>query len=147
MGSKKTEWLQFQTEKGDEVIFPLATIKGAKGGVTIIITAGIHGAEYPGIAAAIRFFKELNPEKLTGTIKIVTISNLKAFEKRSIFVCPVDDKNLNRTFPGDKMKSYTETLAYYLFNEVILKGDYYIDLHGGDNQRYSFFQRLLDLKL
>ena len=132
MGSKKTEWLKFQTEKGEEIIFPLATVKGVKDGLTIIITAGIHGTEYPGIAAAIRFFKELNPEKLTGTVKIVTISNIKAFEERSMFVCPVDNKNLNRVFPGDKMKSYTDALAYYLFNEVILKGDYYIDLHGGD---------------
>jgi uncharacterized protein len=132
MNNKKTEWLKFQTEKGEEITFPLATVKGVKDGPTLIITAGIHGAEYAGIAAAIRFFKELNPEKLTGTVKIVTISNLKAFEKRSMFVCPVDDKNLNRMFPGDKMKGYSDALAYYLFNEVILKGDYYIDLHGGD---------------
>lgn len=132
MNNKKTEWLKFQTEKGEEITFPLATVKGVKDGPTLIITAGIHGAEYPGIAAAIRFFKELNPEKLTGTVKIVTISNIKAFEKRSMFVCPVDDKNLNRVFPGDKMKGYSNALAYYLFNEVILKGNYYIDVHGGD---------------
>ena len=132
MNNKKTEWLKFQTEKGEEITFPLATVKGVKDGPTLIITAGIHGAEYAGIAAAIRFFKELNPEKLTGTVKIVTISNIKAFEKRSMFVCPVDDKDLNQMFPGDKMKGYTNALAYYLFNEVILKGDYYIDLHGGD---------------
>lgn len=132
MGSKKTEWLKFQTEKGEEIIFPLATVKGVKNGPTLIITAGIHGTEYTGIAAAIRFFKELNPEKLTGTVKIVTISNIKAFEKRSMYVCPVDNKNLNRVFPGDKMKGYSDALAYYLFKEVILKGDYYIDLHGGD---------------
>ena len=132
MNNKKTEWLKFQTEKGEEITFPLATVKGVKDGPTLIITAGIHGTEYPGIVAAIRFFKELNPEKLTGTVKIVTISNIKAFEKRSMFVCPVDDKNLNRVFPGDKMKGYSDALAYYLFNEVILKGDYYIDVHGGD---------------
>jgi len=128
MNNKKTEWLKFQTEKGEEITFPLATVKGVKDGPTLIITAGIDSTEYAGIAAAIRFFKELNPEKLTGTVKIVTISNIKAFEKRSM----EDDININRMFPGDKMKGYTDALAYYLFNEVILKGDYYIDLHGGD---------------
>lgn len=133
MGNKKsTEWLKFQTEKGEEITFPLATVKGAKDGKTIVITAGIHGTEYPGIVAAVRFFKELIPEKITGTVKIVTISNIQAFEKRSMFVCPMDDKNLNRVFPGDIRKGYSEALAYYLFNEVILKGDYHIDLHGGD---------------
>lgn len=132
MGGKDTQWLRYYTEQKDEIVFPLATVTGSRPGPTVTVTAGIHGAEYPGIAAAIRLFKELNPEKLAGTVKIVTISNLKAFEERSMFVCPVDGKNPNRVFPGNKTGSYTEVLAYYLFNEVILKGDYYLDLHGGD---------------
>ena len=132
MSCKKTEWLKFNASDQEEIAFPLATIEGAKPGPTVTITAGIHGAEYPGIVSAIRLFKELTPETVAGKIQIVTISSLKAFESRSMFVCPVDGKNLNRVFPGDKDGSYTQVLAYHLFNDVILKGDYYLDLHGGD---------------
>src|SRR5450830_1918354 len=132
MSCKKTEWLKFNSNDQEEIVFPLATIEGAKPGPTVTITAGIHGAEYPGIVSAIRLFKELTPETVAGKIQIVTISSLKAFESRSMFVCPVDGKNLNRVFPGDKDGSYTQVLAYHLFNDVILKGDYYLDLHGGD---------------
>jgi len=132
MSCKKTEWLKFYSKDQEEIAFPLATIEGAKPGPTVTITAGVHGCEYPGIASAIRLFKELTPERVAGKIQIVTISSLKAFESRSMFVCPVDGKNPNRVFPGDKNGSYTEALTYYLFNEVILKGDYHLDLHGGD---------------
>src|ERR1035437_648701 len=131
MSCKKTEWLKFSSNQ-EEIAFPLAIIEGTKPGPTVTITAGIHGCEYPGIASAIRLFKELTPETVAGKIQIVTISSLKAFESRSVFVCPVDGKNLNRVFPGDKDGSYTQVLAYHLFNDVILKGDYYLDLHGGD---------------
>jgi predicted deacylase len=131
MSCKKTEWLKFSSDQ-EEIAFPLATIEGTKPGPTVTITAGIHGCEYPGIASAIRLFKELTPETVAGKIQIVTISSLKAFESRSMFVCPVDGKNPNRVFPGDKNGSYTQVLAYHLFNDVILKGDYYLDLHGGD---------------
>jgi len=131
MPCKKTEWLKFSSDQ-EEIAFPLATIEGTKPGPTVTITAGIHGCEYPGIVSAIRLFKELTPETVAGKIQIVTISSLKAFESRSMFVCPVDGKNLNRVFPGDKDGSYTQVLAYHLFNDVILKGDYHLDLHGGD---------------
>src|SRR5450756_3060640 len=95
MSCKKTEWLKFNASDQEEIAFPLATIEGAKPGPTVTITAGIHGAEYPGIVSAIRLFKELTPETVAGKIQIVTISSLKAFESRSMFVCPIDGKNLN----------------------------------------------------
>lgn len=132
LSSKKAKWLKFYSNDQEEITFPLATIEGAKPGPVVTITAGIHGVEYPGIASAIRLFKELTPETVAGNIQIVTVSNFKAFESRSMFVCPVDGKNPNRFFPGDKNGSYTQVLAYHLFNDVILKGDYYLDLHGGD---------------
>jgi len=131
MSCKRAEWLKFSSGQ-EEIAFPLATIEGAKPGPTVTITAGVHGCEYPGIASAIRLFKELTPETVAGKIQIVTISSLKAFESRNMFVSPVDGKNPNRVFPGDKNGSYTEALVYYLFNEVILKGNYHLDLHGGD---------------
>ena len=74
----------------------------------------------------------MKPEDVIGTIKILTISNLPAFEERSMFVCPVDNINPNRVYPGRKDGSYTEILVYYQFNEFIKGSDYYIDLHGGD---------------
>ena len=93
---KTTELLEFHTPENESVIFPVATVEGKSPGPHFVITAGIHGAEYPGIVSAIRIFNELDPEEIHGTVKIVTISSLKAFESRSMFICPVDGKSPNR---------------------------------------------------
>ena len=37
---------------GTEIEIPLTIINGAFDGPTLLVTAGIHGGEYPGIAAA-----------------------------------------------------------------------------------------------
>lgn len=129
---KKTEFLEFKAPSGEDICFPVATVEGAHPGPHFVITAGIHGAEYPGIAAAISLFKELEVEKVHGTVTIVTVSSLKAFESRSMFVCPIDNKNPNRFFPGSLDGTYTEAMVHYLFKEVVSKADYHLDLHGGD---------------
>jgi len=143
--SKESKLIVYKTKDGKKIQFPFCLIKGKGLRPTICITAGIHGCEYSSIAAAIKFFKELKPEIVSGTIKIITISNLPAFENRTMFVCPVDNKNLNGIFPGKEDGSYSEILVYKLFNEFIKDSDYYIDLHGGDMVEnvtpFSFFHK------
>lgn len=129
---KTTKFLNYKTEVGENITFPAGIITGKNPGPHFVITAGIHGAEYPGIVAAIKLFKGLNPEEINGEVTIITISNLRAFESRSMFVCPVDNKNPNRFFPGKEDGSYTEAMAFHLFEDIISKADYYMDLHGGD---------------
>lgn len=129
---KTTELLEFHTPENESVIFPVATVEGKFPGPHFVITAGIHGAEYPGIVSAIRIFNELDPEEIHGTVKIVTISSLKAFESRSMFICPVDGKNPNRYFPGSPDGTYTDVMVNLLFEHIISSADYHLDLHGGD---------------
>ena len=131
MSEKKTEILRFETPCGKELFFPVATVTGDAPGPSAVITAGIHGCEYPGIAAAIRFFKELSPKDVKGSVKIITITSTAAFEARSMFVTPHDQTNPNRVFPGRAGGSYSEVLAYRVM-ELIKGSDYHLDLHGGD---------------
>ena len=129
---KETKLVTYKVNGDKKIQFPFCLIKGKQPGPIICITAGIHGCEYPGIVAAIKLFNELKPEDVTGTVKILTISNLPAFEERVMFVCPVDNVNPNRVYPGKKDGSYSEILVHYQLNEFIKGSDYYIDLHGGD---------------
>jgi len=131
-GKKTTEILAFAGPNGNEILFPVATITGKGDGPHFVITAGIHGAEYPAIVAAITLFNELKTENVLGKITIVTIASVNAFEARTPFVNPLDKKNPNRVFPGNPRGSYTDVLVHYLFNKIIAEGDYYLDLHGGD---------------
>lgn len=131
MGKKLTETLRYTTQAGEPIEIPVATVEGDRPGPVAVITAGIHGCEYPGIAGAIRLFKELDPTLVRGTVKIVTICSVGAFEARQMFVSPVDGVNINRVFPGDEKGGYSEALAFHLM-KIIATGDYHIDLHGGD---------------
>jgi predicted deacylase len=114
------------------VRLPVIVLRGAQPGPTLVITAGVHGAEYAGIEAAIRAATSLDPAALRGTVIVVPVANPPAFAARSIGVCPLDGKNLNRVFPGQPEGTASERIAHTLVTQVIRRADAYVDLHGGD---------------
>src|ERR1700745_1708722 len=111
---------------------PVITVTGAKPGPVLFVTAGVHGGEYPAIEAVIRLGKTLDPEKISGTVILMPVLNLPAFRTRTPFVCPIDNVNPNRVFPGDPTGSYSEQMTHALITEFVVYADAYIDLHGGD---------------
>src|ERR1051326_6444438 len=108
------------------------SVAGAKPGPVIFVNAGVHGGEYPAVEAAIRLGKTLDPKKISGTVILMPVLNLPAFRTRTPFVCPIDNVNPNRVFPGDPSGSYSEQMTHALVNEFVVHADAYIDLHGGD---------------
>jgi hypothetical protein len=111
---------------------PLVLVNGAHAGPRIGVTAGIHGAEYVSIAALRRVAMSLDPATMTGSLVASLVSNPAAFAARSIYVDPLDGRNLNRSFPGDPEGAPTERLAAWLHANVIAPSDRFIDCHCGD---------------
>ena len=111
---------------------PVTTVTGTKPGPVLFINAGVHGGEYPAIETVIRLGKTLDPEKIAGTVILMPVLNLPAFRSRTPFICPVDNVNPNRVFPGDPNGTYSEQMVHALINEFVVHADAYIDLHGGD---------------
>jgi predicted deacylase len=111
---------------------PVISVSGAKPGPVLFVNAGVHGGEYPAIEAVIRLSKTLDPKKISGTVILMPVMNLPAFRTRTPFVCPIDNVNPNRVFPGDPSGSYSEQMTHALINEFVVHADAYIDLHGGD---------------
>lgn len=124
--------------EGTDLWFPLAIIRGSQPGPTVVITAGVHAAEYPGIKAALELSYDLDFSTITGTVIIVAMANAAGFWRRSNSMIPGPytstgtDQNLNRIFPGNTQGSPDERLAAALF-ALIETADYYIDLHSGDS--------------
>jgi uncharacterized protein len=98
----------------------------------LFVNAGVHGGEYPAIEAVIRLSNTLDPKKIAGMVILMPVMNLPAFRTRTPFVCPVDNVNPNRVFPGDPTGSYSEQMTHALINEFVVHADAHIDLHGGD---------------
>ena len=112
--------------------WPYIAMAGHIAGPTVLITAGIHAAEYTGIEAAIRLGRTITPGAIRGTILIIPLLNRPGFYERSIYVNPEDGDNLNRLFPGKPDGTWGERFAHRLLTEVIVKCDHAIDLHAGD---------------
>jgi predicted deacylase len=120
------------TVDGKPYRLPMWLAHGARPGPTLAVTAGVHPAEYASIAAALEFGQAIDPASLRGHVIIVPVMNLPAFTARSIYVCPLDGKNLNRVFPGDASGTASEQIAAWVFGNVITRADYFVDMHGGD---------------
>lgn len=131
-GHKEQRLLAFDSSILAGYEWPYFAISGAQDGPTLCLIAGIHGAEYPPIDAVMRFCQALDPAALRGRVVAVPVVDLPAFWERTPFVCPLDGKNPNRVFPGAPDGTFSEALAHHMFETVFRRGDYLIDLHGGD---------------
>ncbi|MDO4650229.1 MAG: methyltransferase domain-containing protein, partial [Eubacteriales bacterium] len=112
---------------------PGTILHGKQEGKTVLITAGVHAAEYVGIQAAIELSEQLPVERVAGTIVIIKTVNRPAFEHRSGSLGYSDHKNLNRVFPGNFDGSEMEHLAALMVKDLFSRADYYVDLHSGDD--------------
>ncbi len=110
---------------------PFTVVRGAHPGPTLLVTAGIHGSEYASIEAAVRTAR-IDPQALSGTLVVLPIVNVPAYRARSIYINPIDRKNLNRQFPGEVDGTFSQQLAAWLTENAIRGADSFIDLHGGD---------------
>ncbi len=117
---------------GTSVKLPIVIVNGANDGQTLLVTAGIHGGEYPSIEAAIRFGRELDPTVVNGAVIVMSPVSLNAFHARQAFLVPEDGKNLNRVFPGKALGTVAERMAYTIMNAVAPHISAWVDLHGGD---------------
>ncbi len=123
----------FSVKSGSQkTCLPVTVIKGKQTGPVFGIVAGIHGYEYPPIIAVQELLDEIKPEALKGTLLIIPIASVEAFQKRTPFVNPLDQKNLNNAFPGSPNGSPTDQIAHLITEEVISNSDIFLDIHGGD---------------
>lgn len=118
---------------GCRFCLPTTIFHGKYPGKTVLITAGVHAAEYVGVQSAIELSYKLKIEKVMGTIIIIKVVNRPAFEQRKGSMGVEDGKNLNRMFPGNPDGTEMEQLAWAMAKEVQPAADYYIDLHSGDD--------------
>lgn len=131
-GKVRSGFLAVPVEEDIDCFIPVTLIHGKRKGKVLALVAGVHGYEYPPILALYRLKSMIDPQVLSGTLILVHIAHLPAFQKRIIYYNPYDWKNLNRVFPGDPDGSQAERIAHVLVEEVVKKSDCLIDLHCGD---------------
>lgn len=113
---------------------PVVTIANGKGPTTLLM-AGNHGDEYEGQIALTKLAMALDPDDIRGRIIILTMTNFPAAEA-GLRTSPIDDGNLNRSFPGDPHGGPTDMIAHYIEHVLLPKADYMVDLHSGGSSGF-----------
>lgn len=108
---------------------PISVLNNGKG-PTILLMAGNHGDEYEGQIAIARLCRDLTPDQIRGRIILLPQANAPAAQAGTR-TSPIDNGNLNRTFPGDPKGTPTETIAHYIEEVLLPLCDYAVDLHSG----------------
>jgi predicted deacylase len=103
-------------------------LEGKRSGPHLLITAGVHGDEFEGMAAVRRLAREIDPAELRGKLTLVPVVNEAAYQNGQRTAD--DGLDLARTCPGRSQGSVTERIAWALSN-LIRESDCYIDLHSG----------------
>src|SRR4030088_1477316 len=111
---------------------PVVVIRGSKPGPTLALVSGAHGTEYASIIALEGLIGGLDPEQISGTVILIPLVNIASFQQKVPHVNPVDNKSMNRFYPGKEDGTQTERASFLITKEVVDKSDYLIDFHGGD---------------
>jgi uncharacterized protein len=119
-----------------ETYIPVTVFHGAANGPVLALTMGVHGYEFPSILAGQELLTRIDPKLLRGTVILVRLSHVEAFENRVPYVNPNDRKNLNRAFPGRADGTQTERIAWALTTEVIRRCDVHVEVHSGDGAEW-----------
>ena len=113
---------------------PITCIQNGEG-PTLVIMAGNHGDEYEGQIAVSDLARTLQPSDIRGRLILLPMVNAPAADTSSR-TSPIDDGNLNRTFPGNAAGSPTEMIAHYIEEILLPLADYAVDLHSGGSSLF-----------
>ena len=131
-GQKSTGYLEVPAGVDAATNIPVVVINGAQRGPVLALVSGAHGTEYTSIIALEKLINLLDPAQLSGTVILVPLVNIQSFEQKVPHVNPVDNKSMNRFYPGKADGTQTERASFLITKQVVDRCDYLIDYHGGD---------------
>lgn len=118
------------------VQIPLHVRRAKEAGPVVFVTAALHGDEINGTGAVRNLIQETDFELLRGTVVFVPVLNILAFDRHSRYL--PDRRDLNRAFPGSAKGSLAGRMARTIFDEIVSRCDYGIDLHTAAVRRTNY---------
>lgn len=118
------------------VRIPIHVRRAEKDGPVVFVTAALHGDEINGTGAIRRLIKDEEFQPLRGAVILIPVLNLLAFDRHSRYL--PDRRDLNRSFPGSVSGSLASRMARRIFDEIVTRSDYGIDLHTAAVRRTNY---------
>lgn len=110
--------------------------RGKEPGPSVFVSAAVHGDEMNGTGTIRKIIQDHPFELEAGTLVLVPVVNLLGFEQLSRY--SPDRRDLNRSFPGLAKGSLTSRLANVIFQNIVARCDYGIDLHTAAVRRTNY---------
>ncbi|NDH62270.1 MAG: deacylase, partial [Alphaproteobacteria bacterium] len=108
---------------------PIVRIKNGDG-PSVLLQAGNHGDEWEGQIGLGNLIRSLKPNDIKGRLVILPSANFPA-AMAGQRTSPIDDGNLNRSFPGDPDGTITQQIAHWIEHALLPGFDYSFDFHSG----------------
>lgn len=121
---------------GMAVRIPIFIERGLIDGPTVFLTAALHGNEINGTGAIRELIADRSFVLRSGMLIMVPVVNVLGFDRHSRYL--PDRRDLNRCFPGLRSGSMSSRMARKIFDEIIARCDYGIDLHTAALRRTNF---------
>ncbi|QIE57810.1 peptidase M14 [Pikeienuella piscinae] len=119
------------------VEIPIVVVRNGSG-PTILFTGGVHGDEYEGPIAISTLARTLDPGAVEGCVIMMPAVNVPAVHNDTR-LSPVDNRDLNRCFPGDPRGVFSEMLAHYIDSVILPMVDVSVDLHTAGHSGDSIY--------
>ncbi len=108
---------------------PITVVQNGTG-PTALLFGGNHGDEYEGPVTLMNLAREIDPAQVQGRVIIVPMLNRPAVEAGTR-LSPIDGRNMNRAFPGQRNDTITGIIAHYVTNALFPLADIVVDIHSG----------------
>ena len=118
------------------VQIPIHIRRAAKDGPVVFVTGALHGDEINGTGTIRRLIRDEDFRLLRGSVILVPVLNLLAFDRHSRYL--PDRRDLNRSFPGSMNGSLAGRMARIIFDEIVARSDYGVDLHTAAIHRTNY---------
>lgn len=115
---------------------PVFVFCGKAEGPVVFVTAALHGDEINGTGAIRSLICDRLFELERGTLILLPVVNLLGFDRHSRYL--PDRRDLNRSFPGSREGSLASRMARLIFDEIVGRSHYGIDLHTAAVRRTNF---------
>jgi len=129
---------------GTSIRVPVHVWRAENPGPSVFITAAVHGDELNGTGTIRHIIHERPFRLLAGSLVLVPVVNILGFEQLSRY--SPDRRDLNRSFPGSKTGSLTSRLANVIFQNIVARCDYGIDLHTAAIRRTNYPNARADME-
>jgi uncharacterized protein len=128
---------------GEPVRIPIIIAKGYQDGPVLGLTAALHGNELNGIPLIQKLIQDIDLKDLKGTIVGVLVTNVPGLllEQRKFN----DGTDLNRIAPGQVNGNQSEIYIHRLFERIVKRFDYLIDLHTASFGRINTYYVRADM--